>query len=161
MEPLLNIIYNKLDNLHSSNDIINGFRAVKWCLDSNLIQQAYSLLREAIITYVLFTTFPENFNNLVKDDEKRELVSSAFKIIGLNIDKTKWKEPAKSNDDFIIKIIDSCYPRELIKEYDSIGNYRNDIMHAGFRSDSKDAKKINDRITDVFYKTVNILDISL
>ena len=161
LEPLLDKINQRLDNLDAPDEAINCFRIVKWDLEAGLIQQAYSMLREGIITYVLWKVFPEEFEHLLLDEKKRELVSSAFKIIIQDYSEDDWNENAKNNKEFIQEIIDFEFDREFIKEFDRLGQLRNDIMHAGFRKGANKSDKLIEEIKKSFEKIIQILNIEL
>ena len=55
------------------DDIMNGFAAVKWCIDHHLIQQAYTILLENIISKILSDIKIDIYNR-----EFRESVSGAI-----------------------------------------------------------------------------------
>jgi hypothetical protein len=52
MEPLLNMIQEAISP-YKMRSTMNGFFAVKWCIDHSLVQQGITMLQEAIITYIL------------------------------------------------------------------------------------------------------------
>ena len=153
LKPLLNKTKEKIESFSENDPVLNIFRAVRWCLDANLIQQAYSLLREGMINYILSIVFPDEYPQYQVDPTFRELVSAALKIISENLQETNWNEIAKKNKEFIQKIIEFDLLSDLIKEYVSLGQYRNDIMHAGFRSDRHEASKLIKKI-EKSYNTI-------
>ncbi len=125
--PLLDRISDKIKKF-DNNDIKNGYSAVEWCIEHNLIQQGYTILQETMITEIVANNFGMD---KIANREKRELVSQAFNIKQRGITEVEWKEPAKSNKEDVQRIINGL-DDNLVKIYDSISQYRNDINHAGF-----------------------------
>lgn len=147
MRPLLDKVENSIDHMNEKESVENLFRAVKWCLKYNLIQQAYSLLREAVITWILFRVFPDDFENYYRSENKRELVTGAIKIKSRNLPYEKWGQKAKEHKPLVDKIMAGIENETLINEFEALGDYRNDIMHSGFREKMKKQDK--------FYKMIN------
>ncbi len=124
--PLLEKIEEKVND-YEKNDVLNGFKAVKWCIDHNLIQQGITMLQETIITYVL-TELRENTNVA----EKREVVSSAFYLKSFNFPEEKWNKNCQDNKALVKKVFKFD---EIGKIYDSLRDFRNNINHGGFCDD--------------------------
>lgn len=129
INPLLDEIYTKIENFND-NDVKNGYAAVEWCIEHNLIQQGYTFLQETMISEIVEKQYG---SDKMTDKPKRELVSQAFNIKCRKIPESEWKEPAKINKEDIQKIID-CLDDNFVRMFDKISQYRNDIDHAGFRS---------------------------
>ncbi len=128
INPLLDEIYTKIKSFNN-NDIKNGYAAVEWCIEHNLIQQGYTLLQETMISDIVEKQYG---SDKITDKLKRELVSQAFNIKSRKIPESDWKEPAKGNEEDIQKII-GCLDDNFVKMFDKISQHRNDIDHAGFR----------------------------
>ncbi len=127
LNPLLDRMLEKIKDFEN-NDIENGYAAVKWCIEHNLIQQGYTILQETMISEIVAKYYGENE---IIDKDKRGIVSQAINIKRGNFREGEWNEPAKNHRDEVQKIINDL-DDELIKIYDSISQYRNDINHAGF-----------------------------
>lgn len=52
VESLIERVDNIVDN-YRNNDVSNGFAAVKWCIDHNLVHQGFILLQETVITCLI------------------------------------------------------------------------------------------------------------
>src|SRR5690606_25471743 len=81
LKPILEKIRNKFD-YYKENHPINGFLAAKWAMENGLIQQAATMLEEAVITFVLFEINQEDKINI---SDIRLSVSAAI-TIGDNVD---------------------------------------------------------------------------
>ena len=76
INPLLDEIASKIENF-DNGDIKNGYAAVEWCIQHNLIQQGYTILQETMISEVVAKHFGEDE---IADKNKRVLVSQAIII---------------------------------------------------------------------------------
>jgi hypothetical protein len=109
--------------------------AARWCADHNLIQQGFTILQEGLISYVLEKKLGLPSENL-KDKNFRELVPQSARIYRQNLENEKWQEPARSHPKEI-GILVSFWEEynELCTIFDTLSQYRNNLNHAGFRSD--------------------------
>jgi CRISPR-associated Csx2 family protein len=147
INPLLDKIADKIKDF-KNRDIKNGYAAVEWCIQHNLIPQGYTLLQETMISEVVARHFDKSE---IFKEEKRELVAQALQIANKNIPETKWNELAKNRKEDVQKII-SCLSKDFIKIYDSITQDRNDINHAGFRTHPSEPKALQDRLRGYYEK---------
>jgi len=164
LTPLLDETSRGIGNLSEKNDPVNMFRAVEWSLKYNKIQQAYTLLREAVITYVLKMIFPENFSSMLYNVKEREPVSSAITIISGKISEDDWKvndEEKEKIKEKINRIKDAKLPDEFIKEFVSLGNLRNDIMHAGMNDNPSKPDTLRTHIQESFDNIIKLLGLVL
>lgn len=146
LSPLLDQIQAKVDQLQGpdaelDDEIRRGFGAVQWCLEHDLIQQAYTLFQETIITWVCQQV---GLNHKVREDRR-------FAAIALGLWKTpeeKWEGEAQKRPGEVRRIL-KIVPQVLLKIYDPLKTMRNDLNHAG-TVECHDAKKIVAEI-HVFY----------
>ncbi|MCS3921836.1 hypothetical protein M2325_000509 [Methanococcus voltae PS] len=145
MKPLLDMILNKIEDFGSEN-LYNGLNAVKWCIDNNLTQQGYTLLRENIINIVIYQfIYQLNIKNFTIEDLKNSNVREAVEdaliykfIIEHDLENnrdTEIYEFIKGDSTYkldvkeISKVIDS----EICTIYKNVSDLRNDINHAGYK----------------------------
>lgn len=147
--PILDKITEGLSPFRPSHDIMNGFRAIEWCIEHNLVQQGVTLMREAIVSYI-GDKHGLDFSN----KKYRAIVEKAFTV---KIDKIppfpspdvvqralrRFEVPSgMSIDEFIggiTLIVRDPVFRALHPIYTEISyEYRNDINHGGYMSDAKD-----------------------
>lgn len=154
LSPLLDRIQAKVDQLQGppdvgqSDDIRRGFGAVDWCLEHDLIQQAYTLLLETIVTWVCQQV---GLNQHKRED--RSLVPMAFRIC--KEPEGKWNEETKKRRDEV-RHIEAITPEKLLKRYNQLIQLRNDLNHAG-TVDCQDAKTIQDKIHEITRQMRSIL----
>ncbi len=121
--PLLNEIESKYSNF-SDNKIINLFEQAKWCEENDLIQPGFTLLQENCVTAICHVL------NLDEKAEKvRTDIHSAIHALLKKWPKHTWKVQDKA---LVEKVINFLTPyRDILKPFDKITSYRNDINHAG------------------------------
>ncbi|MBC6995249.1 TIGR02221 family CRISPR-associated protein [Neolewinella lacunae] len=116
---------------YKKDSSINGFHAVRWCIDNGLIQQAATLLEEFIITYLMDLIGIPNKTSSVT----RSVILSFAKSgpaeyrYGTRPDYSLEKEK---------KICDDLFKIEELSDIGAIAkdisnSVRNDVNHAGFR----------------------------
>lgn len=128
--PLLDMIQAKLEQLRGpeiklDERVLRGFGAVSWCLEHGLVQQAYTLLQENIITW-----FCIEVGNDYQQRSNRELVTQALSLASRDIPAAKWHGQAAKNPEKI-KEIQKLFSKDFLKLYNKLYQNRNDINHAG------------------------------
>lgn len=147
INPLLDKISDKIKGFNN-NDIENGYAAVEWCIEHNLIQQGYTILQETMITEIVAKHFGEAE---IANRDKRELVSQAINIKHKRIPEDKWNKAAENNKDVVKKIM-SELDDDFIRIFDSVSQYRNDIDHAGFRDSPHKPEGLNRKLKEYYEK---------
>lgn len=148
LNPIFDRIKESFVDFDENENVMNGFAAVKWCLDFGLYQQAATILIENIITFVCC----KNCLNW-RIEAERLLVNCAFKVKDSTMPEDTWKVSNKEIDamtrqDLVEKvknIIHSFEVELLHKLFVSLSELRNDFNHAGIRNNpmSADALKKN------------------
>lgn len=137
--PLLARIREKIESVRCplddvSDEVKQGFEAVSWCVQHNLVQQAYTLLQENLITHFCQKGGADPW---AKAD--RTLVASALSLSRKS--KEEWSAEAFENEEFISRIMDLAGP-EVLTLYDQLSKKRNDINHGGITKPAKADKLI-------------------
>jgi CRISPR-associated Csx2 family protein len=152
LSPVLDKINEKISHFSVSEDVMNGLKAVDFCIESGLIQQAYTMLQESIISLVLDS---EKLN--MKDDKLRNIASGAFKIKKENYPFEQWKSANANNRELTETFLCNALVRELASVFNALTDKRNIINHAGFNEKSstkvfnnleKDIKDLNQRVKE-------------
>ena len=141
-------IKEKLLTVKTDNSFLTAINFVGWCIDFNWIQQGYTLLQENLCSYILDNYFEKDYINL----NERVSLSSALKIIEENIAEDNWrgdKELIRFYVDRKDKIIN------IAKIYNELSEYRNDLNHAGYRSNSKKVLDIREKLENFFKEVKN------
>ncbi|WP_457552189.1 TM1812 family CRISPR-associated protein [Desulfobacula sp.] len=139
--PLLEKIEQKI-NVFKKDDIKNGFKAVEWCMDHGLIQQAVTMLQESIISYVL------DLEGLAWSVRRnREQTTSALHFIAIG---------SKLPDDIDHMLAEKFRTNSVVKavssEFQSLKSLRNDLNHGGFVMEQDNKSKSSDDIQRQFEK---------
>lgn len=93
-------------NMNIRDEVTCGLEVTNWCMENNLLQQGFTILRETILNHIIIHTLQSN-----------------------DLKKKSYREIAEA-------MLNSKYekiPKEIINLWDGIIDYRNDINHAGWR----------------------------
>ena len=118
--PLLGKVRERFSRMELRDDVTCGLEVVSWCLEHGLIQQGFTILRETIVNYVIM----KKLNGDLREKQNREIAE-----VMLNSRHEK-------------------IPDEILKLWDGIREYRNDINHAGWREKYLPAKKFESKLKD-------------
>jgi len=145
-EPLISKLKENFYTFRFDNDLCNGFHAVKWCINNNLIQQGITILKETVTSIVC-----ENCNLDYKKEEDRNLIDTVFAIKSKNIEQneTEWNNFATQNRVKIYDILENDIVNIIYKKFDELSQLRNDINHAGFKNNSRKADKFEKALKDL------------
>ncbi len=121
--------------------------AVEWCIEKQLIQEGFTLLQEGIISYLL--------NNDCKDTGKREFVSGylqhQFKG-SFNYHKfDKLRSDEKDDLESLLNEIPQI--KKWAELYKDTTEYRNDINHAGVKSNAKSGSEFENKLKELYTRT--------
>ncbi len=147
LNPLFDKIENKI-NKFEDDDIRNGFSAVEWCINHNLIQQGYTLLQETIISVLINKLYGKEF---LQDEEKRMFISY---VINLKLRETIADETRYSKEE-IAKIIDKIDLNFAKDIYIPISQLRNDLNHAGCRQNIAKHDDLIKKLKEYYEKVKN------
>ena len=138
LTPILDKIENKLFPFDKNDNLMNGFNAVSWCIDNNLIQQGYTILQENIISLVC-----EEVKIEKEDKKNRNIVSSCFTIKKNEIEKEEWSGDASTFSETTELILEKSKIIEILKsDYYNLSNIRNDINHFGYSENTMKPEKL-------------------
>ena len=148
-----------------SDDVLNGFRAVDFCIQHQLIQQGITLLQEFIVTYILIDI--DEIDECDKIDWcseiDRKVVSGCLSIKKLAaFSQTSNDEEVRIRSLNIAKKVFDLPYKERLTKCVFLGlshGARNDLNHAGKRYDPKPTGYFADKLKDYFDKTMEILSI--
>lgn len=122
-EKILDKIYEKV--YFYSGDVVKDIHnTVKLCRDLNLIQQAYTFLRENIVNYVCISRGLDIYNN-----EDRDVAEDL-----LHDNKNG------------VEISDKGTEHKLVSLFKNTRNYRNDLSHAGYRPNPMKYNKFKEKL---------------
>ncbi len=143
--PLKTVLGRIKDQIYKfpGHFITDGIQAARWCMEHNLIQQSYTILQETLITYFVYKIGedPENYQN---KNINRILANQAVNIFINNRSKDKWKKEAQENIPVVDKFLKFYETQpELIKIYNNLTGFRNDLNHSGQSDQCKSAHKFS------------------
>lgn len=125
--PIISIIEERIQSFEQK-DILNCFRAVSWCLDSNMIQQALTLMQEGIVGLLA-----AKYGYSYKDEKDRKFLSGVLAIHARKIARDKWAVEVKEREAQADMLLQTDFLCALSPIANLLNERRNDINHAGFR----------------------------
>lgn len=163
LEPFAKVL-DKMRNMvehYSYSPILDIFYTAELLRDLGLIQQAYTLLSENILTYLIYKGGLEKHvdkvrvRGYVKDrlyEERTGEINKYYKS------DEELKEIWRVRD-----AVGKYCTKELADLFEEIGKYRNDLNHGGYREDSKDKLQKFENKFEYFiretYKYTNLSDV--
>ena len=90
--PLLEKIRERTAGFSGTNEISDGISAARWCLEHNLIQQAYTILQETVVSFFLIKA--EGGLNDSQSVEKRAMVTGAASLLAKKMESAEGRFPA-------------------------------------------------------------------
>lgn len=132
----------------ASSEVQRGLGAVQWCLEHNLIQQAYTLLQETVVTY-----FCQRLGYDYLQLKPREQVSAALAVLAR---KKELGEPVWDPIVETLQQIEKLAGRELLDCYNRLTQGRNDLDHAGLVDPSSYERRIA-AIKEEYPKLIQLL----
>jgi len=127
LKPLLYQLHKTMQDF-TGQTVRDGLRAVRWCLEHNLLQQGFTILQEFLLTH-----FVSQNGYDPSDRMKRDLASQAAHIFCAQIEPSRWHGAAAAHPDIVHRYVEffARQPR-LAQVYRNLSQPRNDINHAGF-----------------------------
>ena len=147
LNPVFLKIKDTLDKFDSRENIKNGFEAAKWCFHNGLYQQSVTIMLENIVTFFCIRHNIEEYT----DRKLRGYVNSAFNICMRETNGINSKKETKSDEgtEIIEELLkDELFQnKDLINAFSNLTGIRNDINHAGMRTNGRNPKKIKEEIS--------------
>lgn len=134
---LLNRVRAELSPMAVNDELSSGVAAVEWCMRQGLVQQAYTLARELIVT-LLCIRFDLSFTNRDSREKAERHINTVAgkyrKNHGAHTAKPGGhREDAAKGAPLSGDILDFLAEKEeLLKLWDTIAAMRNDVNHAGW-----------------------------
>lgn len=135
----------------ASSEVRRGLGAVQWCLEHNLIQQAYTLLQETIVTHFCQRL---GYDHLKQKPQGRDDVSAALAILARKKDESCVESEVIRA---AIKLVQEVAGPELLKCYHELTEDRNDMNHGGLREHTKNPEKLIAAIKEAYPKLIHLL----
>jgi len=146
LSELLEKVNDKISSFRSDH-LSNGFIAVDWCINHNLVQQGITLLQEFLISYVL-DIVQLDFHN-----KKYRNTVNGYLSIGQNDFKFSDDLNEKTaQNEIITKLEKIFFLKEMKIIFEDLTRNRNDIQHAGFNNNPYNYSHFEKRLKDNFEK---------
>jgi len=138
--PIIDFMQNSMSEF-SRNNLLNGFKSIKFCIDNELIQQAFTLMQEMIISYILAKE-SENPTKKISRIVLSACFSTKKEDYTTRLSIYEQEDIKKKNEEDRLK--DKFYKSQYLSDfgsiYSSLTKYRNDLNHAGMKGDAEDSE---------------------
>lgn len=151
MAPVFDKMKESFADFSPRVDVINGYKAAKWCYEKQMYQQSLTILHENVFSHICI----ENGWNW-KDEEIREIITSAFKIQLNQISEEKWRLKKETNRQMIITLLKSELFIELSSTVVVTTQLRNDYNHAGIRNNPTSMNSIVSNLGERIEKIMSL-----
>ena len=132
---------------------------IEWCKTYGMLQQAYTLGQESIVTMLCnrfseFNPFADKTENGEKTGKERQYRDYMSALLGINgkvaADESKWTGKLAEKRELTHAFLNLEWMVELRKRYGQLTNNRNTINHGGFtgKIEAKDLDNQKDYISD-------------
>ncbi len=140
LTPLLEILRRKVQRFSVQDETAKGFEAASWCLEHELIPQAYVLLRETILSALCQWAGHDPL-----DESMREgFWSGLLHVVATGKSEETWKGPLAERRDEALRVIEAGGEalKALASQFERLRDYRNDLMHAGWKTSAASAPRL-------------------
>lgn len=144
MRPVLAKMKESFSKFTPTADVLNGYRAAKWCYENQLYQQSLTILHENMVSHICLAAGID-----YKNDKKRGPVNSAFKIAFDNIPEDKWIVSCEEEKKVIKELLSMDEVKNLLSSFGTTTGLRNDYNHAGMRSNPTKVNVLKERLKEV------------
>jgi CRISPR-associated DxTHG motif protein len=166
LKPLISKIENKINAFENGNTLKNGFAAVEWCIQHNMIQQGITFLQETLISHMVEKHVG---NEKINELFYREIAATSLMLFSKKGNRHfagGFMKRAEQEQKDILIIYDNM--REYVKNNAPLklhfseltGNegFRNDINHCGFRKNYQTPNELKTSLFDLFQniKSLNL-----
>ena len=125
--------------------IKNGFVAAKWCYEHGMYQQAATILEENVVTF-----FCLRHNIKIEDERRRPRINKVMNIAYRNLEESKWEGSDQEKIYFAQILEDDFFTNiEMLKRFDKLTKFRNDINHSGMRNKPQEANELKEEINSL------------
>lgn len=148
LPPILATVIDKIKDFES-NSVLNFIPAVQWYIEHDMPAEALSMMKEGIVSYLLF----EN-NQDYKNAQLRLVLGK--RLAYFEGKKAFDYKGAEKFEPIIEEILSSNVARELKAIVETFNRFRNDIDHCGFGQDSRSPENLKKEINSAYKKIEGI-----
>ncbi|MGQ9750628.1 CRISPR-associated protein Csx20 [Desulfosoma sp.] len=142
LRPLLEIVRRKLQGFNAADPETKGFEAAKWCLDHELIPQAYVFLRETVLSALCRAAGHDPL-----DENMRENFWAALlHVLASGKRETEWSGLLAQRREDALNLIGAGGSElmGLAHAFEPLRHRRNDLLHGGWKKDASTAQALID-----------------
>lgn len=151
LTPLLADIEKSTSKFDTTDNLKIGLAQIEWCIEKDLIQQAYTALDETMITYAC-----RRYNYEETSKEREKVVTVALVLKGNKKPKSEWRVDGQYLEK-IEELVEKL-EEEYARLYNEVKTMRNDLNHFGFTNDHYDSNDFIREIKKLYESFRNYLE---
>lgn len=133
--PLLDKMTERTAGFSGADEIKDGLRAARWCLEHNLIQQGYTILQETAVSHFLNLAVTPTDQKHLCDKKQREMVTGSAALLAQKKEISDFRRSPEQDGEVDGEVLQKVW--NLLKQKDNfqqmsmLEQRRNDLNHAG------------------------------
>ncbi|MDI6879693.1 MAG: TIGR02221 family CRISPR-associated protein [Desulfitobacteriaceae bacterium] len=159
--PILDVVRGKMAGMLDGNDIQKINALVRWCLEHNKIQQAWTILRENVISYLCSAVEYKEHGLQAECGWERDLITKAGKVLASKKPVDKWEDAIKKQPWIVNAIRSNSKLLDVAKLLDGITPYRNDLDHAEYTCENYPANRFKTILEQTLTKFERLINIEI
>jgi CRISPR-associated Csx2 family protein len=129
--PLLDKMTERTAGFSGADEIKDGLRAARWCLEHNLIQQGYTILQETAVSYFMnLAVAPTSLKHLC-DNKQREMVTGSAALLARKKGISEFRNSPEQDGEVLQKVWNLLKQKDNFQQMSMLEQRRNDLNHAG------------------------------
>jgi hypothetical protein len=129
--PLLDKMTERTAGFSGADEIKDGLRAARWCLEHNLIQQGYTILQETAVSYFLNQAVAPTGLKHLCDTKQREMVTGSASLLAQKKGISEFRRSPEQDGEVLQKIWTLLEQKDNYQSMSMLEQRRNDLNHAG------------------------------
>jgi len=151
-QPLFGLLEKSISSF-TGQTIVDGLTAAKWCFEHSLLQQAYTILQETLISHMVLAVGGDPM-----DLVQRDIASQAIKIKKERLPEEEWHPPAKDNKEMTWRHLNLLGMKsDLVAVMYELSQYRNDLNHAGYNRNIMKSQKFSSKLGPLLAKVEDLV----
>ncbi|MEJ5366428.1 MAG: TIGR02221 family CRISPR-associated protein [Desulfosoma sp.] len=142
LTPLFELLRDKLQRFETPDPEAKGFEAAAWCLEHELIFQAYAIARETVLSGLC-----RCWGHDPLDEATREgFWSGLLHVVATKKSMDQWEGLVRERREEAQRVISQGGEsiKKLAQEFEKIRDRRNDLLHGGWKKDTASAESLVD-----------------
>lgn len=142
LQPLLEMVRRKLQGFNAADPEAKGFEAAAWCLEHELIPQAYVFLRETVLSGLCRAAGHDPLDESLREG----FWAALLHVLATGKPETEWQGLLAQRSAEARALIETGGDAllYLARGFEPMRNRRNDLLHGGWKKVASSAQALMD-----------------